>query len=87
MRWVASMREPLSAEVIARMKRDHVPTDAGSCRAETYRDDAEDWPCDAALLLAELERRAPGPVPHLVGIAAGLFGPVDTSELTAKGGT
>jgi hypothetical protein len=37
------------------------------------------WPCDAARLLAHF---APGPVPHLAGIVAGLFGPVSTEELS-----
>lgn len=36
------------------------------------------FPCDAARLLAHF---APGPVPHLAGIAAGLFGPITSDEL------
>lgn len=66
------MLEPLSAETLARMKAEHVPVDSGLDDGRTicnsnacWTDDGNDgdaeffatfFPCDAALLLAELER-------------------------------
>jgi hypothetical protein len=64
------------------MRSAHAASDRGhckTCRRDEYGEARRvDCPCDAALLLAHF---APGPVPHLAGIAAGLFGPSDAEEL------
>lgn len=52
------MSEPLSAETVARMKAEHTPDDSDLNDAFCSKPDClARWPCDAALLLAELERR------------------------------
>lgn len=80
--------EPLSPAEIARMRAEHVPTtDTGECNECLHGH----FPCDAAKLLAELDRREANPpqwqgrnhqspVPHLAGITAGLFDPSASEE-------
>lgn len=55
------MPDPLSAEKLAELKAEHRDDGHGSCW-KCWRDAGDPmprpWPCDAALLLAELERQA-----------------------------
>ncbi len=57
------MSDPLSAQDLARMRAEHVVCErcpgASHCRVCFDDDQApkKPWPCDAALLLAEMERR------------------------------
>lgn len=60
------MPDPLSPETIARMKREHVRGVGSACPQDPDEycvtccdsdDYSVSWPCDAAQLLAELERR------------------------------
>lgn len=77
--------ERLTDADLARMRAEH-PFLNEPCPSCTL------WPCDAALLLAELDRREANPpqwrgrnhqtpVPHLAGVAYGLFGPATTEEI------
>lgn len=98
---MSAMPDPLSAEALARMKAEHVDDGDGSCEGcpvttnrcgDMY---SVKWPCDAALLLAELERYAGlNPLPpitrleypvrsiHLQGdIGRALCGPSTTEDL------
>jgi hypothetical protein len=74
--------ERLTESDLARMRMEHVPGArglsgyCGKCCA--WDTGVVDYPCDVARLLAHF---APGPVAHLVGIAAGLFGPTTSEEL------
>ena len=74
----------LTESDLARMRAEHAHDDytgpMGFFTNGTCLSCCVGWPCDAASLLAQF---APGPVPHLAGVAYGLMGPRDESELTS----
>lgn len=93
------MMDRLTDAELARMRAEHVMIRSQeglnicwSCA--TYPVITKEWPCDAALLLRELDQRnaavrawqgrnhQPGPVPHLAGVAYGLLGSATAEELS-----
>jgi hypothetical protein len=73
------MTDRLSEADLTRMRAEHVENQReGTCVRCSASWLTVWYPCDAARLLAQF---APGPVPHLAGIQAGLFGPTTTEEL------
>lgn len=94
------MTDRLTAADLARMRAEHMDQD-GVCiscwERRVSRSGGADFyfvlfPCAAASLLAELDRREANPlhwqgrnhlspVPHLAGVAYGLLGPATTEEI------
>ncbi len=79
------MTDRLTEADLARIRAEHAKDEqygtCESCIHGTFPDGTywyQDYPCDAARLLAHF---APGPVPHLAGIQAGLLGPCTAEEL------